>query len=141
MALLAIGYLAWKRISDFLKALNRVAVGSAQVAESLNKHCETFASIEKLLEGMTRLCEAQVEATVRLEKIVTAPAKHRAAPEPKYESSLTLTPDPDDASREFEIQRFARQGISREDAELILDGSAPDGSEGLYSTLRGGFSN
>lgn len=142
LALFAVGFLAWKKVSEFLKSLNRVAVGSAQVAESLNKYCDTFKSIEKLLEGMGRLCEAQVQATVRLEKAVKALNQHRAAPEHHLrDSSLTLTPDPDDASREFQIQQLARQGIDREDAELLLDGDNPDGSDGMYASLRGGLAS
>lgn len=127
----------WKKVSEALRTINRAMIDSLQVIESLNRNADSSASIEKLLSGMIRLSEAQVEATLKLE--ATIASMIRGLSTPQGAGGSFVLPDPDDASREFHIQQLERGGMSREEAVIALDGSMPDGSDGLYAALQRGL--
>lgn len=133
-------WIVWKKVSETLRTINRSLISSSQVIESLNRNADSFSSIEKLLAGMIRLSEAQVEATLKLEATIASLIRGVPATTQSAGGNFAL-PDPDDASREYHIQQLQRGGMTREEAASVLDGSMPDGSDGLYAALQRGLRN
>jgi hypothetical protein len=132
-------WIAWKKVSETLRTINRSLISSSQVIESLNRNADSFSSIEKLLAGMIRLSEAQVEATLKLEATIASLIRGVPATTQSAGGGGFVQPDPDDASREFHLQQLERGGMTREEAVSVLDGSMPDGSDGLYAALQRGL--
>jgi len=130
-----VGLVAPKLVA-FIGSIPKVALEMKPVVESgaasAAKAHEAADQLKVLLEGLIKLSEAQVQATVRLEKTAAALVQAIQGPSPQAPSHAPggiSAYNPDAASREWELSQIERSGVSREEAIIMKEND--DWMEGL----------